>query len=634
MPEQPPDLPRAPKSRGSRRLWVAGGLLVLTVVLLALLVLPLLSVKSDAEAAKAELTAALDALSRDDHAAASEHVASARAHVDAASDDATGFSGDLLSHLPFAGTAVADVRHLVDALDDAVSLGEIGVDVYPSVAGKQATLFRGERLDLATLATVIGSVREAGGHLEDADASLDKVSGSTPLIGDTITANRDLAAAEVAPMADAYARVEPMLDDLPAMLGANGERTYLIAMLNPAELRYSGGATLAFAPMTWDAGRLELGESIDLNSNPRLYDPITWPNVRGNTFHGDSAIRMRNATFAPSWSVAGEELLRAWKSATGVDYDGVLAVDVVTLAALFGATGPVDVPGLGELTGDNLVETLIASYDDFYPDPSAQDELTAGIIPAFKDKLLGGGDYVTKGRVLKQAADGRHFALYFREPDVQDGIAAVGLDGDLAEPDGDYLGVFTQNTNGSKVDYYQRRSVTDEITLDADGDAHHQLEVELHNDTPPYTAPVPDPRSWYFTRWAGVFLSVFVPDGAQVDRASFGGQPWDGRLRNFREHDYLVDGKLMAPASRTQFTASYRVPAAASAGAGQLAYRLSLDPQGLVIPQQLDLTVRLPEGYTATSVPEGWTVDGTTLSFTTDALVASQEWEIVAETDS
>ena len=50
-----------------------------------------------------------------------------------------------------------------------------------------------------------------------------------------------------------------------------------------------------------------------------------------------------------------------------------------------------------------------------------------------------------------------------------------------------------------------------------------------------------------------------------------------------------------------------------------------------MIPQQLDLTLRLPDGYTATTVPEGWTSDGATLSFTTDALDASQEWEIVAE---
>ncbi len=75
----------------------------------------------------------------------------------------------------------------------------------------------------------------------------------------------------------------------------------------------------------------------------------------------------------------------------------------------------------------------------------------------FQQSLFGGGDYVAKGRVLGEAADGRHFATYFRDDEVQQGFAAVGLSGDLADTPGDYLFVGTQNTNGSKVDYYQRR---------------------------------------------------------------------------------------------------------------------------------------------------------------------------------
>lgn len=621
-----PDQVRARPRR--RIVFVLGGLFLLGLVLLAL---PLLGVRSAAEQTQTDLTRAMDALKAGDLPRARESVASARRNVDEASDDADGLGGDVWSVIPVAGTAVDDVRLLVDALDDATSVAEIGVDLYPSVAGKQATLFEDERLDLPTLARVTSAVREAGGHLIDADESLDEVSGSTPLIGGVIAAKRDQAAAEVSPMVDAYSGLEPMLDDLPSVFGAEGERSYLVAMLNPAELRYSGGATLAFAPMTWQGGTLELGESIDLSANPRLYNQIRWPKVRGNTFHDPGFLRMRNATIAPSWSVSGEELLRAWHRATGVDYDGVLAVDVVTLARLFSLTGPVDVPGYGELTGDNLVKTLIGSYDQYYPDPSVQDEFSAGLIPAFKDKLFEGGDYVAKGRVLAQAADGRHLATYFRDEDVQEGFTALGLEGDLAEPSGDYLGVFTQNTNGSKVDYWQRRSVTDRITLAADGTARHRLEVVVHNDTPPYAAPVPDPQFGYFTRWAGMFLSTFVPDGTQMRGASLDGRQWDGRLRRFREHDYLVQRLLVEPQGRAQLDATYRVPDAATSEDGELRYHLAVDSQGLVIPQQLDLTVRLPDGYTATSVPEGWTLDGSTLSFSTDALDASQEWEIIAE---
>lgn len=626
-------MPEAPSSpRGRRRLLlIGGGVVAFGIVALVLLALPLLSVRGAAQQTRGELTRAADSLQAGDIQQAREAVARARADVDDATDGVDGVGAEVWSTIPIAGTAVDDVRLLVGALEDATAVAEIGVDLYPSVAGKQATLFKDEELDLPTLTRVTSAVREAGGYLLDADESLEQVEGTTPLIGDTISANRDQAAAQVTPMADSYTELEPMLDDLPSVFGAEGERSYLVAMLNPAELRYSGGATLAFAPMTWQGGRLELGESIDLNANPRLYNKIRWPKVRGNTFHGARYQRMRNATFAPSWSVSGEELLRAWRRATGVDYDGVLAVDIMALARLFSLTGPVEVPGYGELTGDNLVETLIGSYDEYYPDPSVQDEFSAGLIPAFKDKLFEGGDYVAKGRVLAEAADGRHLATYFRDEDVQEGFAALGLDGDLATPTSDYLGVFTQNTNGSKVDYWQRRSVSDRITLDADGTARHRVEVEVLNDTPPYVAPVPDPQFGYFTRWAGMFLSTFVPDGTEVARASLDGQEWDGRLRRFRDHDYLVQQLLLEPGGRARLEVSYRVPDAVSTDDGELTYALAYDSQGLVNPQQLDITVRLPDGYSTTSVPEGWTSDGTTLSFTNDALDASQNWEFVAQ---
>ena len=37
------------------------------------------------------------------------------------------------------------------------------------------------------------------------------------------------------------------LDALPGVLGAEGDRTYIVAIMNPAELRYSGGATLTLS---------------------------------------------------------------------------------------------------------------------------------------------------------------------------------------------------------------------------------------------------------------------------------------------------------------------------------------------------------------------------------------------------
>ncbi len=98
---------------------------------------------------------------------------------------------------------------------------------------------------------------------------------------------------------------------------------------------------------------------------------------------------------------------------------------------------------------------------------------------------------------------------------------------------GDYLGVATQNLNASKTDYWQRRSLALDVTLDEDGSSQNRLDVVIDNATPPYPFPVPDPRTGYFTRWASVALAVFLPDGVTVDKSTVPGEPQDLEVRSF-----------------------------------------------------------------------------------------------------
>ena len=243
--------------RRRRRRLVLGGL-ALVLVVLALLAVPVLLAVQDARAARTDLTAALDALRTGNLPAARTAVARARQNIDEADDGTHGIGGDVWSSIPVVGTPVSDARHLVEALDDATAVAEVGVELYPSVAGERATLFRDQQVDRKTLDAVTAGVGEAHEHLVSADEALDQVEGTTPVVGDTIAAQRDAAAARVTPALDTADGLVPLMDALPGVLGFEGERSYLIALLNPAELRYSGGAALSFAPMTWDDGKVVL----------------------------------------------------------------------------------------------------------------------------------------------------------------------------------------------------------------------------------------------------------------------------------------------------------------------------------------------------------------------------------------
>ena len=251
-------------------------------------------------------------------------------------------------------------------------------------------------------------------------------------------------------------------------MGFEGERSYLIAMLNPAELRYSGGAALAYAPMTWDEGKLDIGEAFSLTDDLRLRSLNTWPKVKGNAISPTrDDTPLANATFAPSWSVSGEELLRAWRAATGDRYDGVVAVDVVTMARLLGTTGPTTVPGMGELNGDNVTQTVVGNYDNYYPDPTVQDQTFADVVAALQAHARS-AEVSTSPR--RRPSSRPRTAVTWpstsgtRKPRPESPARRARW-----RPHGARRRLprhVHPEHGGSKVDYYQRRSIDLDVTLD------------------------------------------------------------------------------------------------------------------------------------------------------------------------
>lgn len=623
---------RGGRRRASRRQRIAAAVAGAALVVLgglALLIVPPILVAHHASAASSELEDAIDAVQAGDVEAATEDVARAREHVDAAQDGVHGVSASVWRHTPVLDDSLPDAAHLVQALDDVTTVAEVGADLYPAVTGDDATLFRDKQVDRATLDRVIAGARQAGPLLRSAAAEIEQVHGDSAFFGKAIARERDQASVKVTPTLEALDQAEPMLDTLPTFLGFDGPRNYLVAIQNPSELRYSGGAALAFARMTWQDGKLDLQDATPLvAADPRLRVPITWPGVKGNPFHRPHTY-LANSTFAPSWSIAGQELLRGWRSATGERFDGVVGVDVVAVAKVVEASGPIDVAGFGSLDGSQLTKTLIGSYDDFYPNPVSQDQALSGVVSAVLAQVFAGGNDLGKLQALQSAAAGRHLALYLQDKDAQAAFHGLGMTGDLAEPEGDYLGVFTQSLRASKVDFYQRRHMDLDVTLAYDGTASNHLDVEIDNDTPPYAVPGKDEHEGYFTRWSTLGGALFLPKTADIRTFSVGPKRWDRRVGIFYDHSYATQATVVPPDSSTHLRAFYRVPEAARREPdGRFIYRLAVDPQGTVLPASLSVTVTLPAGYGPTSLPAGWSVSGNTLKVDIGALEASQNWTI------
>ena len=62
----------------------------------------------------------------------------------------------------------------------------------------------------------------------------------------------------------------PIIRTLPAILGADGLRTYVVMFLNNAELRSLGGTALSFAEIAVDHGAIELTRIVPAGDNNYL----------------------------------------------------------------------------------------------------------------------------------------------------------------------------------------------------------------------------------------------------------------------------------------------------------------------------------------------------------------------------
>jgi len=245
-------------------------------------------------------------------------------------------------------------------------------------------------------------------------------------------------------------------------------------------------------------------------------------------------------------------------------------------------------------------------------------QLNAELIPAFRQKFFEGGQMAAKLGALVGSAEGRHFVTYFRQGSTQHLFADAGLSGDLSSTPHDYIGVFNQNLNGSKVDYWQHRALTSTVQLRTDGSAAVHLGVDVKNGAPAWTGPGAAPRNGYYTPYLDTTMAFFLPRLAQLDKVSENGVPYHPYVRHphspgvvnrkfFAKHIVLNSGQS------TRLDASYVVPSASVRNSdGSLTYSLDVDPQDLVIPETLTVSVVFPDGWSSPALPTGWhaTADG------------------------
>lgn len=435
------------------------------------------------------------AVSAGDTARAQESLYAAQQATMSAGRNTSGPVWWLASKLPVVGDDVTAVRTVTDVVND-VSQGVLPPLVDASGALSPEDLQpAGGRIKLDGIEQVEPRLAEASRGL---DSDLTRVRALDPdrLISQIAQPVRDLEdklteASAVSATADRAAKL------IPPMLGADGERTYLVMFQNNAEVRATGGIPGAFALVTANNGRVALTEQMTAVELGRFDQPVLkLTSDETSLFTDKLAVFPADITFTPDFPRTAQLAQEMWRRKTGQTVDGVLSADPVALSYLLKGTGPIKVGDGQQVNADNAVQLLLNQIYLDQPDIEAQDAFfERAARSVFTAVAAGQGNPRVVLDGLFKAADEHRLLVWSDHADEKELLDPTKLSGlvptdTTGTPE---IGVYFNDGTGAKMGYYLDYDVAAEETSCSTAPRQPlRVAVTMRSNAPADAAKLPD----------------------------------------------------------------------------------------------------------------------------------------------
>jgi len=446
-------IPELLRSRGF--LW---GVVVLAIAILGLacwVTVGALQAKSALERTRSGAQDAKSALLDGDTQKASKSADLALEHAQAAHDATHSLAWNIVAAVPWLGSPFVAGQQVTDvvlglASDVLRPAADVGIAIAPD------RLYRDGRVDVELLRTQEPQLRELSDN-------------ATRLRADSaaITDPRYLTL-----MSDARTELQGQISDItsvienaalaarlaPSMMGADGPRTYFMGFQTNAEARGTGGLLGGYGILRFDNGvpTVEtLAPNYDLSEALAPIDlGLEYDEQYG---YAQPFTDFRNSNMSPHFPYAAQIWKAMWADESGMEVDGVIAIDPVALSYILGAVGAVEMPDGEIVSKDNVVEltesTAYARYSAVQRVERKQ--YLQDIASAVVTKMT--GQVKSPRRLLDalgRAVNERRIAVWSARPEEQALLEETPLAHVIPDDPAPYAGVVVNNLGGNKLDYY------------------------------------------------------------------------------------------------------------------------------------------------------------------------------------
>lgn len=452
------------------------------------------SVKEDLEVAADLVPQLRQQIAASDTQAAKDSVAELQRRTSSARETVSDPMWTLAAGLPWIGGNFGAVAEVARSADDVSTLGLAPlVNVYASLDW-EALLPTDAGADLEPLKTAAPVVASSAYAVQVSAERLEAIDGThlLPEISEAVAA----AAQQLREATGALNSAADVASIVPAMMGAETPKNYLLIIQNNAESRASGGIPGALAILTVDKGKLSLGAQSSAGGVGIMSPSLPVDPEQQQIFTTRLGKFIQDVNLTPDFPTAAVTARAMWERKTGQQVDGVMSIDPVALSYILQITGPVVTPEEGylaatglpnQLNSSNVVQTLLSDVYDKIEQPELQDAYFAGVAKEVFTALSSGkGD--TKGLIagITRGVEEGRILLWSNLPDEQSVIAKYALSGSIDGPSISpaQFGVYFNDGTGAKMDFYIRRTV--QLLRQCGKDGYEQTVVRI---TSTNTAP-------------------------------------------------------------------------------------------------------------------------------------------------
>lgn len=483
----------------------------------------------------------------------------------------------MLKSVPFLGSYIADGEHAVNAAFAGLSAGDKAIEALEPNAdllglkgeSKFVSGTADERLQTAvkTMSALTPKINEMAVYIDTLRIEVDAIDPNRypTKVRDTVVREKIVQAKEIIEnAANLFVNAQPLLINLPKLLGDKGEMRYLVLFQNDKELRPTGGFITAYAQFRLVKGKAILEKADDIYAlDGALKKKFPAPREI-LTFHkGVYNLNIRDSNLSPDYKLSMQQFEGLYDFVSGKEkIDGIWAVDTHVLVEALKILGSVYVYGR-EFSGDTDKRCdcpkAVYELEDYSTRPvgylkGARKDIIGVLLQTLLQKALGVSPSQYWGQLFQMLLveiNEKHVLAYFHDVDAQKAAESFNMAGRIMTAtetatllkyqdgkDWDYLHVNNSNMAGAKSNMFVSQKVTKDVTVSGDGTLATKLTLEYKN---PYAGSDCGLESGGLCLNAPLrdWIRVYVPLGSKLVDSKGAQSPKDNKPVSLETYDAL-----------------------------------------------------------------------------------------------